>query len=121
NLRMERVGTEARALLAVFGEGDARFEVRLDELSDGQRALLALHALLHLTKDQGYTLFLDEPDNYVALAEIQPWLMELHDACGVTIPQAVLCSHHGEVLDYFGTDHGIWLSREVTGVTTTRP
>ncbi len=31
---------------------------------------------------------LDEPENYVALAEIQPWLTELSDACGVSIPDS---------------------------------
>jgi len=119
-IRLERVGTDARALIAVFGENKAKYELRLDELSDGQRALLALYALLHLTANQGYTLFLDEPDNYVALAEIQPWLIQLSDACGDSIPQAVLCSHHPELIDYIGGDRGLLLDREVSGVTTVR-
>ena len=81
-VRLAQVGTDTRAFLAVFQEGDSRFELRLDELSDGQRALIAVHALVHLAAGQGYSLFLDEPDNYVALAEIQPWLLALEDACG---------------------------------------
>ena len=119
-IRLERVGTDARALIVVFGENKAKYELRLDELSDGQRALLALYALVHLTGGQGYTLFLDEPDNYVALAEIQPWLIQLSDACGDSIPQAVLCSHHPELIDYLGGDRGLLLAREVTGVTTVK-
>lgn len=120
NIRLERVGTEARALMIVFrrgqGTGRDKYELRLDELSDGQRALLAIYALIHLTANQGYALFLDEPDNYVALAELQPWLMALADACGGTVSQVVLCSHHPELIDYLGPDHGVVLSREVTGV-----
>ncbi len=67
-----------------------------------------------------HTLFLDEPDNYVALAEIQPWLMALSDAYGAEIQQAVLCSHHPELIDYLGSDYGLLLKREASGVVTTQ-
>jgi hypothetical protein len=91
--------------------------LRLDEIFDGQRALVALYSLIRLASGQGYTLFLDEPDNYVALAEIQPWLIDLADACGGNIPQAVLCSHHPELIDYLGADRGVFLEHELSGVT----
>ncbi len=112
-LQLEQVGQWARALMVLF-EGKERFQLRLDELSDGERALLVLYALVHLT--EGQALLLDEPDNYVALAEIQPFLMALKDACGETIPQAILCSHHPEFIDYLGAESGILLRREVTGL-----
>jgi predicted ATPase len=76
SIRMEIVGLETRAFMVAFKDGSSRYELKLDELSDGQRALIALYALLHLSGDQDI-LFLDEPDNYLALAEIQPWLMVL--------------------------------------------
>lgn len=121
SIRLERVGTDARALRLQFRRGagsDAdKYELSLDELSDGQRALLAIYALIHLSAGQGNALFLDEPDNYVALAELQPWLMTLADACGDTLPQVVICSHHPELIDYLGPDHGLILSKEITGVT----
>ena len=79
--------------------------------------LIALYSLVRLAAGQGYTLFLDEPDNYVALSEIQPWLVELADACGDTVPQAVLCSHHPELIDYLGADRGVLLEGESSGVT----
>ncbi len=120
-IRLEQVGQEARALMTVFKVGKERFELRFDELSDGQRALIALYGLLYITRGQGYTLFLDEPDNYVALPEIQPWLMALADACGDTVPQAVICSHHPELIDYLGGEHGLLFTREVTGVVKVRP
>ena len=87
----------------------------LSQLSDGQRILLILHTLLVSLKDLGYTLMLDEPENYVALAEIQPWLMELSDVCGVNIPQVVLISHHPELIDYFGIDKCKLIDREPLG------
>ena len=119
-IRLERVGLDTRALMVMFEEHGKRYELRLGEISDGQRALLALYSLVHLAAGQGYTLFLDEPDNYVALAEIQPWLIELADNCGHAVPQAVLCSHHPELIDYLGGDRGLLLQRESSGVTTAR-
>lgn len=120
-IRMEKVGLDTRALMVMFDQFNEKYELRLDEISDGQRALIALYALVKLATGQGYTLFLDEPDNYIALAEIQPWLIELSDACGEKVPQAVLCSHHPELIDYLGCDKGVVLKRESSGVTIVRP
>lgn len=120
DVRMEKVGLDTRALMVMFETNNEQFELRLNEISDGQRALLALYSLVRLAAGQGYTLFLDEPDNYLALCEIQPWLIELADVCGDTVPQAVLCSHHPEMIDYLGSDCGVELRRERAGVTTVR-
>ena len=123
SIRLERVGQETRALMVSFGEeekGEKSYELRFDEISDGQRALIALYGLIHLAAGQGYTFFLDEPDNYVALPEIQPWLMKLADACGDSLAQAVVCSHHPEQIDYLGAEAGLVLSREASGVVTVK-
>ena len=120
-IRMEKVGRDTRALMVMFDQFGERYELRLDEISDGQRALIALYSLVSLAAGQGYTLLLDEPDNYVALAEIQPWLIALADACGGQVPQALLCSHHPELIDYLGGDRGLILRRETSGATIVRP
>lgn len=117
-IRLQSVGQDTRALLVMFEQDGDRYELRLDEISDGQRALIALYALVHLAPGQGYTLFLDEPDNYLDLPEIQPWLIQLADSCGETVPQAVLCSHHPELIDYLGSDRGLLLQRGASGVVT---
>ena len=44
-IRMEKVGLDTRALIMVFREGSEDYQLRFDEVSDGQRALTALHAL----------------------------------------------------------------------------
>lgn len=120
SIRLEKVGSEARAFIVVFEGRNGRYELRLDELSDGQRELIALYALVYLAGDQD-VLCLDEPDNYLALAEIQPWLMALSDACGTGPRQAIICSHHPELIDYLGADAGVLLKRESSGVATARP
>ena len=119
SIRMEKVGSEARAFIAVFDGENGRYELKLDELSDGQRELIALYALVFLAGEQDI-LFLDEPDNYLALAEIQPWLMALSDVCGTRPRQAILCSHHPELIDYLGHESGVLLRRERSGGITTR-
>ena len=116
-IRLQKVGRDTRAFTLDFDENGKRYELGLDEISDGQRALVALYSLVHLSAGLGYTLFLDEPENYVALPEIEPWLAELSDRCGDAIPQAVICSHHPELIDYLGLSSGILLSREPSGVT----
>lgn len=119
-IRLERIGLDTRALIAKFEKNGTPYELRLDEISDGDRALTVLYSLIHLTKGQRYTLFLDEPDNFVALPEIQPWLIELSNCCGEDFPQAILCSHHPELIDYFGGDRGLLLDCENSGVTRAR-
>ena len=117
-LRLERAGVDTRVLTAVFGEADEAHEYRFHELSDGQRALTVLYAITLLAVE-GTALFIDEPVNYVGLREIQPWLIALADACGDASPQAVLCSHHPEVIDYMGGEQGVLLWRDGLGPTRT--
>ncbi|MCF7920422.1 MAG: ATP-binding protein [Candidatus Cloacimonetes bacterium] len=83
-----------------------------ENISDGQKVLVILHTFLISLQNMGYTLLLDEPDNYLALAEIQPWLIELYDLCGEEIPQVILISHHPEMIDYLGIDQSRLIERE---------
>ena len=83
---------------------------RFDQLSDGQRALIVLYLLL-FANDARCTLFLDEPDNYITLPELQPWLAELEDGCGDTLPQTILISHHPEAIDFL-SHRTVWLGRD---------
>lgn len=91
-----------------------------EQISDGQRTMIVLYTLLLALQDLGHTIFVDEPENFLALSEIQPWLMELNDACGESFPQAVLISHHPELIDYFGPENGKWIDREPLGPTRVR-
>lgn len=119
--RLERVGIDTRALVGVFGDADEPHAYKLHELSDGQRALTVLYALTHLAADQGRAIFIDEPANLVGLFEVQPWLIALTEACSANRSQAVLSSHHPEVIDYLGADQAILLSRDDTGPTRAEP
>lgn len=87
------------------------------ELSDGQRVLIALYTLIHGLNEEGLCLFLDEPDNFVSLREIQPWLASLQDNVEMAFNQAVMISHHPEIINHLGNTRGRWLSRDEEGKT----
>lgn len=124
DVHLTQSGLDRRALMLDFDAGDAvgHYKVALDELSDGQRAMVVLYALLHIRPEgSGVVLLLDEPENYLALPEVQPWLLELVELCDETPTQAVICSHHPELIDYLGPDCGVVLRRDGSAVTTARP
>jgi len=117
--KLEQAGKH-RILKVGFSKGDENnspLYFDFEQLSDGQRVMIVLYALLLGLQDMGHTVFIDEPENYVALPEIQPWLMELNDACGDGFPQAVIISHHPELIDYLGPESGKWLERDPLGPT----
>ena len=96
------------------------FRLDFNELSHGQQALIALYALLHFVVREKTTLCIDEPDNFVALAEIQPWLFGVQDRVEEYEAQVLIASHHPELLNMLAPDHGIVLDRDGAGPTTTR-
>lgn len=94
------------------------FSFSLDELSEGQRALIALYVIRHVVAISGNLLALDEPDNYIALAEIQPILLQLQRAALKTDgPQIWLISHHPESLNLLAVAYGWRFFRENGGPT----
>ena len=88
-------------------------DYRFDELSDGQKVLIALYTLLYGTQSEDYTLCIDEPENFIALPEIQPWLSQLYDFCSEQKIQALLISHHPELINYLLVSPiGYWFERQ---------
>lgn len=108
HLRLDRSSPDARTLQVVAETASAPYELRFSELSAGQRALVFYYTLLHTSVSEGGVLLLDEPDNFVALAEIQPWLTRFADRLEEQGGQAVVISHHPEVMDYLN-DPAAWL------------
>ena len=84
---------------------------KLSEMSDGQKVLLALYTLIYCAPDEDYTLCIDEPENYLALPEIKPWLRTLFDECPKNNGQALLISHHPALINYLASSSGYWFER----------
>lgn len=87
-------------------------EYDFEELSDGQRALISLYTVLACAMSKGRLVLFDEPDNYISLAEIQPWLLALTDKVEMGGAQAIIVSHHPELLNQLAPQHGILFRRE---------
>ena len=102
HLNLEKISSERRHLVVTL-KADSQgtlYRLRFDELSTGQKALIFYYTLLLSVVGRGSVLLLDEPDNFVALREIQPWLIELCDRIDDGSGQVFLISHHPEVMDY---------------------
>jgi predicted ATPase len=92
-----------------------RISYSLAELSVGQRYLIALYMILHFCISRGDTVFIDEPDNFIALREIQPWLLAAEEAAEESHGQLILISHHPESLNLWAKDYGLRFFREAAG------
>ncbi|MBE0691162.1 MAG: AAA family ATPase [Anaerolineae bacterium] len=110
-------------LQVVFSEGRTGIAYDFAELSEGQRMLMALYTILNLARnDRTRPLIacIDEPDNFVALREIQPWLMAMEEAADEFAAQFILISHHPESIDYLlSSPVGRWFERD-NGFSPTR-
>jgi predicted ATPase len=92
-----------------------RVSYSLSELSEGQRSLLGLYMVLHFLIAKGHTVFIDEPDNFVSVREIQPWLLAAEEAVEDHKGQLILISHHPEILNQWASNHGLRFFREENG------
>lgn len=106
--RVLRVAMEAKPGMGGMAQ---TVEFRFDELSDGERALIVLYALSHFAVGPDATLCLDEPGNWLALPEVQPWLVSLRERVEQQGSQAILSSHSPEVIDYLAPDSAVRLQR----------
>ena len=115
SFRLAKTGEEQRSLMVAFQRGETAADpiyYRFQELSDGQRMIILLYTLLIYVKDQQVCLCLDEPENYLALPEIQPWLSECYDEIGQGQGQMLFISHHPEIINYLASGYGYWFEKE---------
>lgn len=89
----------------------------MKEISDGERMLFTLYFLVVMYFDDDFSVFIDEPDNYISLQEINQFVQFVQDLAG-NKKQCVLISHHPHVIDFFALSNGIWLERRSYGATT---
>lgn len=110
---------ESKLLNAVFSDekGDS-ISYRFKELSDGQKVLIVLYALLHCVPKKDVILCIDEPENYLALPEVQHWLDALEREVAEERKQAILISHHPRLINLLAGNAGQWFSREAAGLPT---
>jgi len=116
-LGLDPYGENVRLLFAEFarGNGPSSIKLYLNQLSDGQRCLICLYTILHFVLANGCTVILDEPDNFIALREIQPWLMRVADVVDEGVGQILVISHHPELINQWASVSGVQFVREGIG------
>ncbi|WGV24438.1 AAA family ATPase [Halotia branconii] len=123
-IKFEYLSEEFGTLKLQFSANEDQTRIidyRLSELSDGQKALFALYTFLYCTESEDYTLCIDEPENFLALTEIQPWLIQLYDFCSEGKLQALLISHHPELINYLlASPMGYWFERQMNAPVRVR-
>lgn len=80
-------------------KGAAPLKFSFDDLSDGQRALIVLYTLLFCALDADTTLVIDEPENYIALRELQPLIVLMEQRIEESGGQILLISHNQEFIN----------------------
>jgi predicted ATPase len=110
------LGQRANLLAFSFSSPHRRSDVvpfTLGELSEGQRALVVLYALIHAVPADA-TLCIDEPEEFLSPREIHPWLnllLEKVDDGG----QALLISHNPGLIDLLAPSRGVLFTRHQGG------
>ncbi len=108
------VGLNTKALQLRFegSNGNDSGTLFFGQLSDGEKALVGLYMVrAALATNAAQTVLIDEPDNYVGLPELQPWVLSLRELLDEN-HQAILVSHHPEILSSAGEDYGRYLWRD---------
>lgn len=107
-IRLNPVGDSAMELKLQFGAMDDN-EYTLGELSEGERLLVALYAAIHFGMNKASLFCIDEPDNFLAIDEINPIVETLFN--GDTEAQVLVSSHNAEIFNNVSGESGIYFSR----------
>lgn len=113
SFKLADAGLNTKALQLRFESETAKPTlVFFDQLSDGERALIGLYMVrAALETGATRTVMLDEPDNFVGLPELQPWVLSMRELLDEK-HQLVLISHHPEILSNSGEANGRYLWRD---------
>jgi len=114
SFRLTDVGMQTKALQLRFGSSNGKEAgtLFLDQLSDGEKMLVGLYMIRSaLSTGAIHTALIDEPDNFVGLPELQPWVLSMLELLD-SERQAVLISHHPEILSQARGEYGRYLWRD---------
>ncbi len=114
SLKLVDAGLNTKALQLRFdaANGSGRNDLFFEQLSDGEKALIGLYMIrAAISTGAVHTILIDEPDNYVGLQELQPWALSLRELLDEE-HQAIIISHHPEILSQAGEDCGRYLWRD---------
>ena len=112
------VGDGGKELCVMLRRMNTARKFRFSELSDGQKMLMAMYAVIYFAAREAAVVCIDEPDNYLALSEITPLISSMQDAVENNEgAQFLVASHHPEFYRQLALDDGFLMLREENEAT----
>lgn len=106
------VGADARNLVVQFSNTLGNVRLPFEDLSDGEKCSMIYALVLAANEAYGPLFcFWDEPDNYIALSEVQHYVMALRTAFRAG-GQFIATSHNPETIRSFSDENTFLLYRD---------
>jgi predicted ATPase len=104
-------GKESKSLVIQFSNSERSITLPFEELSDGEKCFMICALVLASNDAYGPVLcFWDEPDNYLALAEVSQFVIGLRKGFE-TGGQLIVTSHNPEAIRSFSDENTFILHR----------
>ncbi len=109
SFRFEKLGRDTRALMIQFSKDQSTIELPISVLSDGEKCFI-LSAVLVAANQLGGPIFAfwDEPDNYLAVHEVNQFVVALKRCFLRKKGQLIMTSHNPQAILCF-TDDSTWV------------
>ncbi len=120
--KFENLGSDDRALVLIFSDGENSREVNFGQLSDGEKIFFLIATVIAGQKNNPTMLCLwDEPENFISLIEVNHFIMEFRKAFETSskTSQLMISSHNSRVINGF-SDHNIFVLTKETHLSPTR-
>ncbi len=106
------VGKDSRNLVVQFSNDQGSLKLPFADLSDGEKCFMICALVLAANEAYGPLLcFWDEPDNYLALDEVQQFVVALRRAFEIGGGQLIATSHNQETIRAFSDENTLLLHR----------
>lgn len=108
DFRYENLGKDNKRLIVNFATESGTLPVNFEELSDGEKCFFLCSVIVAANKSYGPLLcFWDEPDNYLSLAEVGHFVLQLRRAFEQR-GQIMMTTHNEEAIRKFSNEN-TWL------------
>lgn len=115
------LGAGRRMLMVKAASTDGPIVLAFEELSDGQKVVFGLIAVIEYARRNNAIVLFDEPDNFVAPNIVNLWFSTLQDSTyGEQSFQAIVITHHPHIMDIMSVDVGLLFSISPAGFTSYR-
>ena len=108
----ELIATDARMIRVFFGGNGTSVDLKFDRLSDGEKCMFVCAAVLASQRVRdNFFVFWDEPDNYLALSEVEHFIRTLRKNFRDG-SQIWMTSHNEATINCFSHENTLLLHRK---------